>query len=165
MSEPTGKIDIKTELYCAVVPYAVRLAKVAWGRYRELPKLDVWKNFFLLYLIVGYIQAGVAGALPAMALSLLGISPAVVNVGFFLAWPAILWAIGSQEHVILSLGALFIAAVYISHFKERSASSAVALEGARAQLAQLAAPPCGIIDVTPMAALAAPGKREAVARR
>jgi hypothetical protein len=60
----------------------------------------VWKNFFILYLIVGFIQTGIAGALPALALSLLGVGHSMVDVGFFLFWPAIYWVIGSQEHVL-----------------------------------------------------------------
>ena len=117
--EPAGKIDIKSELYRAVVPQVVRLTRAALTRYRELPKLDVLRNFILLYLAVGFIVEGIAGVIPAFALSFIGISPDAVGMAFFLFWPAITWGFVSEEHAILSIAILFIGAVYISHHKQR----------------------------------------------
>ena len=119
--EPAPKVDIKSEVYRAAVPHITRLSKAAYARYQVLPKLDILKNFAILYLAVGFITEGLASALPNLALSMVGISTGIVGFGFFLFWPIIsFFVLGDEEHTILSLGIIFIGATYITNLKYKS---------------------------------------------
>ena len=118
--EPKPKVDIKSEIYHAAVPHITRLVQVAYARYRVLPKGDIFKNFVILYVAVGFITEGLAGALPNMALGMLGISTGVVGWGFFIAWPIAAVFMGEGEHAFLSLSILFIGATYVTHLKQKN---------------------------------------------
>lgn len=129
--KPAEKVDIKSEIYRATVPYIIRLTKAAIARFRVLPKGDIFKNFVLMYLAVGFIIEGIAGALPAFALALLGITPGLVGFLFFLFWPIIsFFILGGEEHTILSLLILFIAATYVTDLKQKRLDAEAALDGA-----------------------------------
>ncbi len=117
---PAQRVDIKSEIYRAAVPRIIQLSKVAYARFRVLPKLDIAKNFVLLYFGVGFILEGIAGTIPAFALAIIGIPPGLVGLLFFLFWPIIsFFLLGGEEHTVLSLALLFIAATYITDLKQK----------------------------------------------
>jgi len=119
--EPTGKIDIKSEAYRAAMPHISRLSKAAYERYKVLPKLDIIKNFLILYLAVGFITEGLAAAVPNMALGMLGINTGIIGFIFFLFWPLVsFFLLGDQEHTIFSLAIIFIGATYITNLKYKT---------------------------------------------
>jgi hypothetical protein len=133
--EYPNKIDIKSEVYRAAVPHIVRFTKIAVARFRELPKLDICRNFILMYLAVGFILEGIAGAVPALALSFIGISPDLVGFSFFIFWPAIsFFMLGGQEHTILSLAVLFIGATYMTDIKQKRYDAQAALLGVQSRM-------------------------------
>jgi glucose uptake protein GlcU len=163
--EPTGKIDIKSEVYRAAVPHIIRLSKASYARYQVLPKGDIFKNFAILYLAVGFITEGLAGAIPNMALGMLGISTGLVGFVFFAFWPMIsFFILGDQEHTILALAIIFIGATYITHLKQKNveafaivqslqaAQPRAALTEDRSFVPHISAGAAPIIDQEPMGA-------------
>jgi hypothetical protein len=126
--EPAQKIDIKSELYRAAMPHIKRLTTVSLARWKELPKLDIAKNFILIYLAIGFIIEGMLSAFPSWALSLVGVSPGLVGLVFFLFWPIVTFFLGGEEHAVLSVALVFIMATYVSHFKQKAVDSSLALQ-------------------------------------
>jgi len=119
------KIDIKSEIYRAVVPRVARLSQIAWARFRVLPKGNVVKNFLVLYLMVGFILEGVVSSVPTGVVAFVfGPSLHVVSnllaVAVWLFWPLITWIVlGEVDHTILALTLIFICATYVSHLRQR----------------------------------------------
>jgi hypothetical protein len=118
--ESREKIDIKSEIYRAAVPHITRVTKAALARYKELPKLDVLKNFVVLYFALGFILEGVANAIPGAIIGFFwNGGSALMGVLFFLFWPLITFFVfGDDLHTILSLALVFVGATYISHLKQ-----------------------------------------------
>jgi hypothetical protein len=157
--EAANKIDIKSEAYRAAMPHIANFTKDAFSRYKELPRGEVFKIFAVVYLMAGFVVSSVAGAIPSMVLHFFHMSSTLIDVAFIGFWPLIAWVIGSKESVLISLGMIFVLAIYISHLRNRASDATSALAGAKTRIASLEAQSPQMIDVTPVVALGAADPR------